>query len=350
MSGVLRNRHFSIFQGKRLPGKFTRTTLWKIVMLCYLGLRKRGDVVGRMDATLGTLVVLRVLSEGPASAERLLDVIEDEVGARRDARTLRRYLAALNEAGFEVKRRKDRYELNASPAKLPFDDHETLATLSVLESLAEREPVYGRYLASAVAKLREALPAERIRFADSGRVVFDLVSADDPPEDPRILDLLRRAIHRNQRVEIYYHSLSSGTRTWRMVEPVRLFHAQRAHRLYAYSPEAHDYREFRVNRITEVKFLPDLFSPEAHIRRLEPARVRLDEKTFTAYGRSVIQDPNATSRRLDDGGAIVEGRVASTFWTVRDLASLGPGAEVLGGDRLRQEFLDFLHATAEKYR
>jgi predicted DNA-binding transcriptional regulator YafY len=303
-----------------------------------------------MDATMGTLVVLRVLSEGPVSAERLLDVIEDEVGTRKDARTLRRYLAALREAGFEVERRDGKYELTGSPAKLPFGNHEALATLSVLESLAEREPVYGGYLASAAVRIREALPAERIKFADSGKVVFDLVSADHPPEDPYILDMLRRAIHRNQRIEIYYHSLSSGTRTWRVVEPVRLFHAQRAHRLYAYAPEASDYREFRVSRVTDARPLPDLFSPEAHIRRLEPAKVRLDEKTFTAYGRSVIQDPDATFEKLEDGGALVEGRVASTFWTVRDLASLGPGAEVLGGDRLRQEFLNFLRTTLDKYR
>ncbi len=301
-----------------------------------------------MDAVANTLKILKGLSERPMSADHLAELLMEE-GFGRSSRTIRRYISALREAGFGIELQKDRYVLTEAPLRLPLSGHEALSALSVLESLAERDPAYGEHLASAAAKLRRALPEESRRFADSGRVEFDLEFASDPPENPEVLDTLRRAVYHNQKVRILYHSLSSDTTRNREIEPVRVYYAQRAHRLYAYERSVGEYREFRVNRIQNASMLPDKFSPEAHIERLKPARVRLNRKTFMAYGRAVIQDPHATVSPLPDGGAIVEGRVASTFWTVRDLASLGPEAEVLGGEELRSEFLRFLHGTLDKY-
>jgi predicted DNA-binding transcriptional regulator YafY len=146
-------------------------------------------------------------------------------------------------------------------------------------------------------------------------------------------------------VEILYHSLSSETVRPRTVEPVRVAYAQRAHRLYAYEPEAAEIHEFRVNRIGEAKTLPEKFSPEAHTRTFESARVRLSEKAFIAFGKTVIPDEDAIIEPLDDGGAIIDGTTPSTFWTVREISSLGPEAEVLGSPRLREEFLSFLEET-----
>lgn len=218
----------------------------------------------RMRPTIGALLLLRALSEGPATRDDLLNTLQDELGIRNE-RTLRRYLTALREAGFEISRARGRYELRDSPARLAFTKHETLATLNVVESLAERDPVYGEHLASASIKLREALPKEAVKFADSGRIEFDLSFANDPPENVGILDALRLATHRNQRVEIYYHSLASGNWSKRTVEPLRIFYAQRAHRLYAHEPGKSGLTEFRVNRIKEVRILPDKFSPQAHL-------------------------------------------------------------------------------------
>lgn len=305
--------------------------------------------MSRMGATLGTLAVLKILSEGAASRERLLARLEEEFGIGRDERTLRRYVSALREAGFEIRSHSGKLELVSSPVRLPFDEYEALAALSLLESVAGQEPVYGGHLASAAGKLRRALPEGVLKFVDRGRVEFDLSPASDPPEDPHVIDTLRQAAYRNQRIEMHYYSLSSGESRWRVVEPVRVYHAQRAHRLYAYDPESNEYREFRVNRIGEAKMLPDKFSPEAHTRQLKPARVWLNEKTFAAYGKYVIPDPHATVKPQDDGTAIVEGSVANIFWTVRDIAALGPGARVLGGPELKEEFLQFLRLTLNQY-
>jgi predicted DNA-binding transcriptional regulator YafY len=301
-----------------------------------------------MEATKGTLILLRLLAERPMTQRELLDALQDEQ-LERDERTLRRWLAVLQEAGFDLQREDGRYELRGSPVRLPLDDYEALATLNILASFAAREPVYGRHLTSTLSKLRDAIPDESLKFADSGTIEFAISSASDPPEDPKVIDVLRRATRQSRRVDIHYHSLSSETMRRRIVEPVRVAYAQRAHRLYAYEPEAAQVTEFRVNRIGEAKMLAEKFSPEAHIRTFEPARVRLSEKAFVAFGKTVIPDEDATVELLKDGGAIIEGRTPSTFWTVREIASLGPEAEVLGSPRLRKEFRSFLTQTMNKY-
>src|SRR5215210_1811302 len=219
----------------------------------------------RMGATRGTLTLLLVLSEGPRSKQQLLSILEEQ-GISRDERTLRWYLGALRDAGFKIERGSGGwYELLDSPARLPLSEYEALATLNVLESLAKREPVYGEHFASAADKVRNALPKEVVRFVDRGRIEFELTSASDPPEDPRVIDTLRRAMYRHQRIEMLYHSLSSGATDWRIVEPLRLAYAQRAHRLYGYEPVKAMVTEFRINRIKGTRMLPDKFSPEAHV-------------------------------------------------------------------------------------
>jgi predicted DNA-binding transcriptional regulator YafY len=305
--------------------------------------------LGRMRATLAALTLLRVLSEGPASKSVLLERLGEELGVERNERSLRRYLEALREAGFEVERNGDKYELRRSPVRLDFTDYETLATLSVVESLAERQPVYGEHLRSAAGKLREALPPEGVKFADSGRIEFEVASASDPPEDPAILDVLRHATHHRQQVAILYRSIESRTRCWRTVEPVRVYYAQKAHRLDAYEPQEDQFKEFRVNRVEDANMLPQKFSPEAHRVRFDPVEVRLSDRAFEAYGKTIIPDESAGIEKLEDGGAIVSGRTPSTFWTVREIAALGPEAEVLGDERFKRAFLDFLNATLEKY-
>jgi predicted DNA-binding transcriptional regulator YafY len=95
--------------------------------------------------------------------------------------------------------------------------------------------------------------------------------------------------------------------------------------------------------------LPGKFAPEAHRHSFEPATVRLSSNAFTAYGKTIIPDDMATIERLEDGGAIIEGRTPSVFWTVREVAALGPDAEVLGGTELKRQLVSFLQEALKKY-
>jgi predicted DNA-binding transcriptional regulator YafY len=311
---------------------------------------RKGRVVGEGSQTVrGVLVLLKTLSEGPASTHQLIEALS-EAGVHRDERTVRRWLEVTREEGFGVRHSGRRHELIGSPVRIAFGDYEALATLSVLESLAQREPAYGEHLASAAKKLREAIPDKALRFADSGKIEFSLDSASDPPEDPNIIDTLRLATHRSQKARVLYYSLRSGSVRWRTVEPVRVAYVQRAHRLFAYEREERRVTEFRINRIHQATLLPDKFAPEAHRHAFEPARVRLSRNAFTAYGKTIIPDDKATIERLEDGGAIIEGRTPSVFWTVREVAALGPDAEVLGGPELKSQLVSFLEEALKKYQ
>src|SRR5215207_7307517 len=126
-----------------------------------------------MEATRGTLILLRLLAERSMTQRELLEALHDE-GLERDDRTLRRWLQVLRDAGFDLERHDGRYELQGSPVRLPLDDYEALATLNVLDSFAAREPVYDPYLASAVSKLRDAIPQQSLRFAESGAIEFSV--------------------------------------------------------------------------------------------------------------------------------------------------------------------------------
>ncbi|MFH4276040.1 HTH domain-containing protein, partial [Acinetobacter baumannii] len=80
------------------------------------------------------------------SADHLAELLMEE-GFGRSSRTIRRYISALREAGFGIELQKDRYVLTEAPLRLPLSGHEALSALSVLESLAERDPAYGEHLA-----------------------------------------------------------------------------------------------------------------------------------------------------------------------------------------------------------
>jgi len=298
------------------------------------------------EAFRGALILLKTLSGRPSSPARLMEALLDG-DVRRDERTLRRWISALRNEGFDIEHKNGRYKLLKSPVRLDFTGYEALATLSVLESLAAREPVYGKHFASAAAKLRDALPEESLKFADAGRLEFDLDFASDPPESPEVMETLRRATHRHQRLYIFYYSLNTDSLRHRTVEPIRVSHVQRVHRLFAYESDKNAIREFRVNRIKTAKMLPDKFAPERHIQSLETVEIRLTKNAFVAYGNYHV--PDADIEKTPEGGAILTGTTPSTFWTVRDLASLGPDVEVLGGPSLKREYLAFLKDSLKKH-
>lgn len=306
-------------------------------------------VADRMAATRGTLAVLKAIAEGPADKRRLMEAME-EVDVRRGEKTLGRYLKALEEAGYGIEVENGAYGLRFAPIRLPFGRREALAAISALESMAEGEPVYGEHFASAARKIRAALPENALEYVERGdRIGFDLDSAGEPPEDPDVLDVLRRASYRHERVKILYYSYNSGTLAWRTVEPIRIFHKEKALRLKAHDADKGAEREFRVGRIKQIKSLGTKFAPEAHTTRPELVWLRLNEAAFDAHRETIIPDEKATVKRHPDGSATIEGQTPEPFWTVRHVAALGPAATVLGGPKFKERFLDFLHETLDQY-
>jgi len=66
----------------------------------------------------GVLVLLKTLSEGPASTHQLVEALS-EAGVQRDERTVRRWLEVMREEGFGVRHSGRRHELTAGPHRIP---------------------------------------------------------------------------------------------------------------------------------------------------------------------------------------------------------------------------------------
>jgi hypothetical protein len=79
---------------------------------------RKGRVVGESFQTVrGALVLLKTLSEGPASTHQLVEALSD-AGVQRDERTVRRWLEVMREEGFGLRRNGRRHELTASPVSI----------------------------------------------------------------------------------------------------------------------------------------------------------------------------------------------------------------------------------------
>jgi DNA-binding PadR family transcriptional regulator len=93
-------------------------------------LRKGRVVSESFQSVRGILVLLKILSEGPASTHQLAEALS-EAGVQRDERTLRRWLEVMREEGFAARHSGRRHEFTGSPLRIAFGDYEALATLSV---------------------------------------------------------------------------------------------------------------------------------------------------------------------------------------------------------------------------
>lgn len=183
-----------------------------------------------------------------------------------DGRTLRRYIAMLEELGIPITAERGRHGGYALVAgfKLPpmmFTDDEALAlSLGLLAArslgLADAAPA----AASAQAKLERVMPANlrrRVRAVDD-TVALDLARVRDGGSDPAVLATLSVAAQARQRVHLRYRTPQHGA-TARDFDAYGL--AWRTGRWYAvgYCRLRRDVRSFRLDRIEGVQPLPASF-------------------------------------------------------------------------------------------
>jgi predicted DNA-binding transcriptional regulator YafY len=182
-----------------------------------------------------------------------------------DGRTLRRYVAALEEIGVPVTAERGRHGGYALVPgfKLPpmvFTDDEALAlSVGLLAArglgLAEAAPA----VASAQAKLERVMPAtlkRRVRAVDE-TVSLDLARAD-ASADSAALVVLSQAAQARQRVHLRYRTATRGA-SERDFDPYGL--AWRGGRWYAVG-HCHlrgGVRSFRLDRIEDVHAVPASF-------------------------------------------------------------------------------------------
>ena len=299
------------------------------------------------------LELLELLQARPVVTGR---EIADRLGV--DARTVRRYLAVLQELGIPVEgqrgvgggyRMRPGYRL--PPLMLENDE----AVVVVLGLLAARR--LGLDTSSAAAegaleKIHRVLPAELRRRVEAleRTLGFTAGPTSGAPVPGETVLQLADAVRRGRRVRATYRSYA-GESSRRELSPFGLVvHAGRWY-LAAYDHGRNDLRTFRIDRMSRVSVgdadavaAPEGFDAVAHVS-VSLARVpwtwEIEVVLDLAPERAADRLPATLAELIPaDGRTLLRMRVESLDWTASLLAGLGCGFTIRAPDELRASVRD----------
>jgi predicted DNA-binding transcriptional regulator YafY len=299
-----------------------------------------------------------------------IPALADEL--RVTTRTIRRDLAALQEAGFPLFDERDdegrvRWRLDGQVLK----GLETGFTLQELCALylgrnlleAVGATPFQRDLTLAFRRLEKLLTPRMRQFLD--RLPGVLVAKRGPratassaPGDV-VGKLLEATLH-NRVTTMTYHSVSSAATREYVVHPSRLAFAQGGLYLLAFVPAYKDVRTFAVDRIKRVSlekqtFTPrevgdDVFANSLGVNTGPAAKVEIEfEPKVVPYVRARVWHASQQLRE-GSGGTLVLSMNVCHDWALRSwILSWGPFARVLTPVSLAKELRSDLETAAEKY-
>lgn len=307
--------------------------------------------------TTRVLAVLELLqAQGRVSGA----VLAERIGV--DGRTLRRYIAMLEELGIPITTERGRHGgyLLVAGFKLPpmmFTDDEALAlSIGLLAArglgLADAAPA----VASAQAKLERVMPANlkrRVRAIDE-TVALDLSRTGVDPEDNAALAALSIAAQARQRVHLRYRTQRENTA--RDFDPYGL--AWRTGRWYVvgHCHLRRGLRSFRLDRIEEVRAVDANFRRPEGFDALGHLAFSLATLPRTHAIEVWLDADLATSRRevfsalglleAEGSGSVLFAQADDLDWFARELARLPFDFVVRGPQPLR----DALRLQSERLR
>jgi predicted DNA-binding transcriptional regulator YafY len=287
-------------------------------------------------------------------------------------RTIRRDLAALQEAGFPLYDERDddgraRWRLDGQVLK-GLETGFTLAELcalylsrNLLEAVAGTP--FQRDLTLAFTRLERLLSPRMRQFLDRLPQVLTAKAgprARGAPSSPDIVARLLEATLHYRVATMRYDSVSSGRRKDYVIHPYRLAFAQGGLYLLAYVPEYKDVRTFAVDRIASVSlekqtFTPgrampaDVFGNSLGVNTGPPSRVDIAfDKRVAPYVRARVWHPSQTLRESDEGGVVMTLDVCNDLPLRSWILSWGPSARVLSPASLADDVrADLVKATAQ---
>ena len=307
------------------------------------------------------LELLELLQERPLTTGR-----EMAEHLAIDARTVRRYVAALQELGIPVEgqrgvgggyRIRPGYRL---PPLMLNDDEAVVVVLGLVATRRLGLASAAEAVDGALAKLHRVLPATLRRQAEAleSTLGFTAAPVDGAPVTGEAVLLLADAIRRRRRVRTSYRAFS-GERTKRELSPYGLVvHSGRWY-LAAHDHTREDLRTFRVDRMrqtadvaTQAVEPPDAFDPVAHVRR-SLARVpwRWDVEVLLALPLDQATPRlQGTLAELDDadGETLLQMRVGSLDWMASVLAGLDCGFSIRRPEELRSSVRALATRLAER--
>jgi predicted DNA-binding transcriptional regulator YafY len=289
-------------------------------------------------------------------------------------RTIRRDLAALQEAGFPLYDERDdegrvRWRIDGQVLKgieIGFTLAEMCAlylSRNLLESVAGTP--FQRDLTHAFERLEKMLSPRMRQFLD--RLPSVLAAKPGPrvrggDSSPAIVSRLLEATLHFRVATMRYHSVSSGRVKDYELHPYRLAFAQGGLYLLAYVPEYNDVRTFAVDRIRSVSLEKQTFTPRQNIGddvfanslgvhmggKAAPIEIEFDQRV-APYVRARVWH---ASQQLGDHA---DGRLTLTMqvshdWALRSwILSWGPFARVVSPAAVASEIATDLQTARALY-
>jgi proteasome accessory factor B len=288
-------------------------------------------------------------------------------------RTIRRDLAALQEAGFPLYDERDddgrvHWRLDGAVLK-GLETGFTLAELcalylsrNLLETVAGTP--FQRDLRNAFGRLEKMLSPRMRQFLD--RLPSVLVAKAGPrargsESDADVVGRLLEATLHFRVATMRYHSVSSARVKDYQVHPYRLVFAQGALYLLAYVPEYKDVRTFAVDRIASVSLEKQTFTPKERVgtevfanslgvNTGEPARVEIEfEARVAPFVRARVWHASQQVKDQADGRVRLSLDVCHD-WALRNwILGWGPFARVVTPKALADDIRSDLAAAAARY-
>lgn len=281
-------------------------------------------------------------------------------------RTLRRDVDRLRELGYPVEAQRGvdgGYQLAAGAALPPLvlDDEEAVALVVGLQSAAH-SGIAGIAEASvrALAKAVQVLPRRlRRRAEDLGAVTVPAPwGGEETSVDPGALTTIAQAARNTERIEFDYVD-REGQATRRHVEPHRLVVLGRRWYLVAHDLTRHDWRTFRLDRISGPQTTGKRYPPRPIPGDDAAAFVRrsIGSASDATYAvEATVQAPAGVVRarfgqwfsvdELDDGSCRITSSADDLRWPIMALGSLGADFTVVGPP----ELVDALQDWARRFR
>jgi predicted DNA-binding transcriptional regulator YafY len=289
------------------------------------------------------------------------------------SRTIRRDLAALQEAGFALYDERDeegharwRMESNVLGGVETGFTLPELCALYLSRHLLEAVTgtPFQRDLANAFGRLLKLLSPRMRQFLDRLPAVLTAkpgpVARGSAPAEAIVSRVLEATLH-HRAARMRYHSLSSGRVKDYLVHPYRLAFAQGGLYLLAHVPEYGDLRTFAVDRVAAVSLEKQTFTPPpgtaddafanslgVNVGPARPVEIAFDA-SVAPFIRARVWHASQQLRPHDDGRVTLTMNVCLDRALRSWILGWGPSARVVSPASLAADILADLREAESRY-